>query len=395
MGYHLTGGGTMAKINLLQLIRPAAGGMKEHLCDLVANLDRGMFKIMVACPPESAIAQDMAALGIEVIPLNIKGELSPGSDWQVIKELRSILRDRRIDILHAHSSKAGLVGRIAALLAGTPVIVFTVHNFIFYDHMSTLKKKIYAWAERILAHPTCAIITVSRALRDGLIQAEGIDPGKIVTIYNGIDIKPFEAPVDKDEVRRKLNLGPGPVIGTVARLAPQKGVSYLVEAALRVVQDYPDARFLIAGDGPLLPELEQQAAGLGISDNIRFLGYRDDIAQLLAVLDVFVLPSVTEGLGLTVLEALAAGCPVVATAVGGIPEIVEFGQTGLLAQAKDSGDIAKQILYLLNNPDEAARMAATGKAMIKEKFALEPMVRSTTRVYLECLKARGMEVVGN
>ncbi len=375
----------MVKINLLQLIRPAAGGMKEHLCDLVANLDRERFNILVACPPDSAVAQEVAALGIEVIPVDLKGEISLRSDLKVIRQLVAILKERRIDLLHAHSSKAGLVGRVAAILAGTPAIVFTVHNFIFYDNLSSLKKRLYAIAEKVLAYPTNTIITVSNALRDGIIKTEGINPEKIVTIYNGIDIHPFEETIDRDGVRQILKLGPGPVIGTVARLAPQKGICYLVEAAARVVKEYPEAQFLIAGDGPLLPELEQQAADLGVKDNIRFLGYWEDIAQLFVVMDIFVLPSVTEGLGLTVLEALAAERPVIATNVGGLPEIVHLGQTGLLAQVKDPGDLAKQILYLLNNPGEAERMAVTGKALVKEKFALETMVRATTKVYLDCI----------
>ncbi|MHB8171380.1 MAG: glycosyltransferase family 4 protein [Thermincolia bacterium] len=375
----------MAKINLLQLIRPVAGGMKEHLCDLVANLDGERFNIVVACPRDSAVAREVAALGIQVVPVDMQGEISLWSDLKVISQLVRILREGRIDILHAHSSKAGLVGRVAAILAGTPAIVFTVHNFIFYDNLSALKKKVYALAEKILAYPTNTIITVSNALRDGIIKTEGINPDKIVTIYNGIDTRPFEKAVNKDRLRQKLKLESGPVIGTVARLAPQKGVGYLVEAAAKVVMEYPEAQFLVAGDGPLLPELKQQAVNLGIEKNIRFLGHWEDIAHLFAVLDVFVLPSVTEGLGLTVLEALAAERPVIATNVGGLPEIVHLGQTGLLAKVRDPVDLAKQILYMLNNPGEAERMALTGKVMVKEKFALETMIKATTKVYLNCM----------
>lgn len=372
------------KINLMYLIRPAAGGMKEHLVSLLKNMDRQKYRIYLACPWDPAFNQEVAHLEVTIVNVDLAGEFKPLADlkasWQMVKYLRQF----KIDILHIHSSKAGLVGRLAAIVARTPAVVFTVHNFILYDYMSKTKKKIFATVEALLARCTDQIIAVSRALAKGLVEDEGIPDDKIAAIYNGIDLEPFDAPIHKAKVLEALGLDPQkPVVGTVARLAPQKGIKYLLAAAQIVQAQLPQVQFLIVGDGPLLSELQSQQAKLGLT-GVVFAGYLDDIAPVMKALDIFVLPSVTEGLGLTILEAMAAEKPVIATAVGGIPEVVTE-ETGILVPAADVAELGRALIRLLQDAGLQADMGAQGKQRVREQFSLDYMLTETEKVYEQVL----------
>lgn len=377
----------MNKFRVLHLIRPAAGGMKNHLLSLLRHCDREMFYPVVACP--GYMARDLASLDFKAIDLPIRGELSPLSDLRVVKQLVSILKDEKITILHAHSSKAGLVGRVAARLAGTPLVLLTAHNSIFYEEWPFWKKSLFAFAERALNRYTDRIITVSEALRSELINRESLDQGKVVTIQNGIETELFETQVRRCFTLRNLDLSLSEqVVGMVARLASQKGVTYFLKAAAMLARDYK-VNFVIIGDGPLRRQLEEEALSLGIKDRVVFTGERHDIPYLLPAFDVFVLSSLTEGFPLTILESLAAGCPVVATRVGGIPEIIRDNFNGLLVEPADPAGLAIAVASLLSDPKKAAAMGQAGKALVKEKFTAAVMARKVEEEYKNLLSNRG------
>jgi glycosyltransferase involved in cell wall biosynthesis len=377
----------MNRFRILHLIRPAAGGMKNHLFSLLRHCDREMFDPVVACP--GYMARELTTLNFKAIDLPIRGELSPLSDLRVVKQLVSILKDEKITILHAHSSKAGLVGRVAAKLAGTPLVLLTAHNSIFYEEWPSWKKFLFAFAERALNRYTDRLITVSEALRGELIERESLDEGKVVTIQNGIETELFETQVERCFTLRNLNLPlSGQVVGMVARLASQKGVTYFLNAAAMLARDYK-VNFVIIGDGPLHRQLKEEALSLGIEDRVVFTGERDDVPYLLPAFDVFVLSSLTEGFPLTILEAFAAGCPVVATRVGGIPEIIRDNVNGLLVEPADPAGLAIAVASLLSDPDRAAAMGQAGKALVKEKFTAAVMVRKVEEEYKNLLANKG------
>ena len=377
----------MKKFRILHLIRPAAGGMKNHLLSLLRHCDREMFDPIVACP--RYMARDLTSLNFKAIDLPIRGELSPLSDLRVVKQLVSILKDEKITILHAHSSKAGLVGRVAARLAGTPLVLLTAHNSIFYEEWPFWKKSLFAFAERLLNRYTDRLIAVSEALRGELIKRERLDQDKVVTIWNGIETELFETQVERCFILRNLDLPLSEqVVGMVARLASQKGVTYFLKAAAMLAMDYK-VNFVVIGDGPLRRQLEEEASSLGIKDRVVFTGERHDIPYLLPAFDVFVLSSLTEGLPLTILEALAAGCPVVATRVGGIPEIIQDNVNGLLVEPADPAGLAIAVASLLSDPQKAASMGQAGKALVKEKFTAAVMVRKVEDEYRNLLSNRG------
>ncbi|MDQ0285987.1 glycosyltransferase involved in cell wall biosynthesis [Desulfofundulus luciae] len=378
----------MSKFKVLHVIRPARGGMKNHLLSLLSLGDKKLFEPVVACPPGNMI-QEIADLGIKVVPIPLAGELSPRSDWRVLRILVDTLMAEKITIMHAHSAKAGLVARVAAKVARTPVVFMTAHNSIFYEFWPPWKKAAFAFGERLLARYTHRILTVSEALRQELLIRERLHPDRVVTIHNGIDPAPFRREVDRRAVLRSLGLPPlGRLVGTIARLAPQKGVSYFLQAAAILCRDY-QVNFVVVGDGPLRMVLEEEGRALGLGGRLFFTGERRDIPQILAAMDVFVLPSITEGLPLTILEAMAAGKPVVATQVGGLPEVVVDGETGFLVPPRDPQALARALAQLLLERQKAEEMGQKGRQRVMQHFTVEAMVRKIEEEYKSALLSRG------
>ncbi|AQS59570.1 glycosyl transferase family 1 [Desulforamulus ferrireducens] len=383
----------MSKIKILHVVRPAAGGLKNHLINLVRYTDKNKFDVTVACPPNCPLFEELTSLGIKTLPIPLLGELSPTKDYAVVRTLVKYLHQSGTTILHAHSSKGALVGRIAAIIARTPVVLFTVHNSIFYEEWPQWKKSLFAYVERLLARFTDRIITVSEALKQELIENEKIPAKQISTIYNGIEVDKFTAKVDMLSIRKELNIPElGPVIGTIARLAPQKGVTYFLKAA-SLLKEY-QVNFLVVGDGPLRESLEQEVIELGLQKRVVFTGNRENIADILSMMDIFVLPSVTEGLPLTILEAMAAGKPVVATRVGGVPEAIVEGKTGLVVAPRDPEALAVALAGMLSERDKLIRMGLNGQKHVVEKFTIQHMVDRTTELYTQLLANKKLSADG-
>ncbi|GAW91346.1 glycosyltransferase, partial [Calderihabitans maritimus] len=308
----------MARINVLHVLRPAEGGMKEHVLSLLRNCDFWKYNLMVACPEYGEMTRELRNAGATVFPVTLKGETNPFTDWHAMHHLRQIIQQNRVHVVHTHGARAGLVGRLAARQAQAPVTLVTVHNFIYNGSASWWKKKIFARIQRQLARTTDHHIAVSRALAREIAAVEKIPPEKISTIYNGIDLRRFKPVVDCHRMKKELGLNlRAPVVGVVARLIPAKGVSLFLQAAARIRLYFPDAQFVIVGDGPQRNQLEEEARRLNLIPGTVFTGFRRDVPQLLPLMNVFVVPSYSEGQSIGTLEAMAARRPVVATRAGG------------------------------------------------------------------------------
>ncbi|ACV62495.1 glycosyl transferase group 1 [Desulfofarcimen acetoxidans DSM 771] len=376
----------MVKPRILHVLRPAEGGMKNHLFSLLKHLDKDQLENIVACPG-GELAGVFSKIAAEVIDIPLKGNLSPITDSKCIMRLKDILKSRNICIMHAHGSKAALVGRIAARLAKTPLIFYTVHNSIFYSDWHNLKLAAMARVEKKLAQYTDRIISVSDALRQEIIDRTGLSPQLPVTVYNGIETGQFYFVQNKKQLRRELGLPPeGKLVGTVARLSAQKGVSYLIKAIPHISEK--GVRFVITGDGPLREELESLAKQLNLQEAVIFTGARNDIPNLLAALDVFVMPSVTEGLSIAILEAMASSLPVVASRVGGIPEIVREGVTGILVPSRDEKALAKAVSELLNNEEKASSMGMAARQQVELNYSASAMGSRVAELYREALAGK-------
>lgn len=385
-----------AKLKVLQVIRPAAGGMKEHVKSLLLNLDRESYEVAVVGPVEQDIVKLAATSEIAVFPLNIRGEVAPCSDLAAVVKLARIILRVQPAIVHAHGSKAGLLARLACLLAYPhkllfpnriqPAVLITLHNLVYTGSVTGFKQRLLKGAERLLAPLARKFIAVSESLRLEALEYQGLDADRIVTIYNGLDIQTFRKPERKVQ-RQKLGLEENSLlIGTVARLAPQKGLEYFVRMAAILCQVHKDITFIVVGDGPLRRQLEELTTRLPGNPKIHFIGFVPQVKDYLAAMDIFVLPSLSEGLGISVLEALACGKPVVATQVGGIPEIIQSQVNGLLVPPKDEQALADGVEWMLKHWERAQLMAQAGYTSVKTKFALEPMIKATEKVYQEALQ---------
>lgn len=381
----------MARINVLHVLRPAEGGMKEHVLSLLRNCDFWKYNLMVACPEYGEMTRELRNAGATVFPVTLKGETNPFTDWHAMHHLRQIIQQNRVHVVHTHGARAGLVGRLAARQAQAPVTLVTVHNFIYNGSASWWKKKIFARIQRQLARTTDHHIAVSRALAREIAAVEKIPPEKISTIYNGIDLRRFKPVVDCHRMKKELGLNlRAPVVGVVARLIPAKGVSLFLQAAARIRLYFPDAQFVIVGDGPQRNQLEEEARRLNLIPGTVFTGFRRDVPQLLPLMNVFVVPSYSEGQSIGTLEAMAARRPVVATRAGGLPELVRHGETGLLVNPGDWKGMADHILQLLNNPLQAEKLGSNARRLVEDEFDVSHMAGRTFALYDRLLREKGI-----
>jgi glycosyltransferase involved in cell wall biosynthesis len=268
---------------------------------------------------------------------------------------------------------AAVVGR----LSRTPIIIATRHNV---DIGGKLREWINRWARKLCD----MVITVSKEVYEAELERSGTVPSRVALIRNGVQVDDFAATERPhlEMTAREWDIdGNTTVIGTLARFHKQKGHSYLLEAMTRVQTQRPGTRALLVGDGPLRPEMEAKAGELDLSETVIFTGIRRDVPEILALLDVFVLPSLWEGLPVALLEAMAAGLPVVATRVGGVPEVVIDGVTGLLVPPRDPEALSETILRLLQDSDLRHRMGQAGQERVREHFSVDQMIRKTEALY--------------
>jgi glycosyltransferase involved in cell wall biosynthesis len=347
-----------------------SGGAQTALLRYLAHHDRSRYQSLVVClyNGERIVAQKIRALGIEVIDLGMTRPYRFDALWRLYR----LLRRERPSILHCWLIHANLLGRLVGRLARVPRIITARRNVEIGG----------PWRERALRYTRRlddAVIAVCELARQAEIERTGATPEKVVTIYNGIDPFPTIHPEQLTQLRHDLALPEkAPVIICVSRLHPQKGHDYLLAAWSRVTAVYPQAHLLIVGDGERRSQLEQLAAG---QPQIQFTGQRNDVPQLLALSDLFVLPSLWEGLPNVVLEAMAAGLPVVATAVGGTPELVIDGETGLLVPPRDPTALAQAALTLLNDLELARQMGENGRQRVTTQFTIQQTAAQTESLY--------------
>ncbi len=364
-------------MNILYLFATLpVGGAEEHLKTVLRNIDLSAFNPTVCCIGEKgAVGEEIEAMGFEVISL---GRMKKKSfDTSIPGLIKDIIKTRSIDLVHAHLYHACMYGRVAAFMAAVPVVT-TEHNvYLRYK----LKRSLL---NRLLAKKTSRIVAVSKAVRDYVSKRDSIDPSKFEVIYNGIETERFDIEMDRLEARRAIGIDEdGPVVGCVCRLSEQKGVTHLIGAFKSVLKEVPLATLLLVGDGPLAEELKKEVKSLSFGGKVRFLGQRRDIPVVLRALDLYVLPSLWEGLGIAVIEAMASGLPVVVSSAGGLVEVVEDDRTGYVVKPGDEEMLADSISKLLLDEDRARAFGARGKIRAEEVFSAGAMVRSLTRLYLE------------
>ena len=368
---------SLPRIRVMQLTEDlGVGGLETVVATLTRTIDKSQFDCSVLClKDEGALADELRADGFVVHRLETP---PPGkADYFAFRKVARLLRERRIDVIHTHNTSPLVDGALGAMLSGVRTVVHTDHARDFPDKLR------YVVAEHLLSHYVYRMVGVSDQTTRNLRRYERIPLRKLKTIPNGISGARYRVATDPAAKRRELGLREsGPVIGLAARLTEQKGVRYLLDAMPALVARFPDLTLVIAGIGVLEPELRAQAAASGVADHVRFVGVRRDMPELLQLFDVFCVPSIWEGLPMSVLESLAAGCPLVASAVGGVPSAIEHGVSGLLLPPRDPAALADAISTLLRDPALARRYAAAGRRVFDERFSAEAMTRQYERLYL-------------
>jgi glycosyltransferase involved in cell wall biosynthesis len=325
------------------------------------------------------LIEDARNHGLKAEQLEGKAKLSPRDVSYIVQRLKG----ERFSLIHTHDYKANILGGMAAKLAGVKSVA-TMH----LHTETTYRLRLYRIIDLLALRFFPKVIAVSESLRQYLVAA-GLSPQKVVTIHNAVDLEVFTSDVslhNNTALRNRLGIGSDQhIVSIIGRLTSQKGHRYFLESAKRTLQVFPETRFLIVGDGPLREDLEGLSLSLGIAQAVRFLGYRQDIATFMSMSDVIAMPSLREGLPYVLLEALALARPVVGTQVGGIPEVVRHGETGLLVPPEDSEGLAEAIIQLLRNPEEAAGLGERGRELVSREFNVEAMVRKIAAVYAEVL----------
>ena len=336
--------------------------------------------------PEGSLEPKIIAAGIPIVRAShLVRPARPWDDVIALRELTDIIRRGRYDIVHTHTSKAGFLGRWAARRAGVPHIVHTPHGHVFDGYFWQPVTQLYIRLEQWAARFTDRMI----ALTDDEIETylrHGIGTRRQYTVISsGIELEPFlEAHAYRDTIREELGVRDAIVIGAVGRLEPVKGFDDLLSAAEQVRREIPNACFVIVGQGSREAELRRQSAPLG--DAVRFLGYREDIAHIMAGCDIIAVPSRNEGMGRVVVEAGAAGLPVVATAVGGLPHVVDHERTGILTPPGDARSLADALVRLARDPALRAAMGEAARRKMIPAFGVGAMVSAIETVYDELMK---------
>ncbi len=300
--------------------------------------------------------------------------------WRIIKKYNPL-------IVHTHSSKAGLMGRLAAKLAGVPIIVHTPHGHVFFGYFGPLKTKLFIILEKLASRITDKIVALTNREKKDHLLFKIAEEDKFSVIYSGIELNTLKESSSEEKQNLKKELGipeNSLIVGTAGRLVPVKGPEFLVKASKYIISKYPDTYFMFTGYGPLEQDLKRKALEMGISDNIIFLGWRDDLAKIISIYDIFVLPSLNEGMGRVLVEAMALGKSIVASNVGGIPDLVIHGKNGFLVPPKNPKELVKYIQILLEDKDKREKMGLTGKEM-SLNFSAENMVEKIAELYEELL----------
>jgi len=373
----------MTRLRILHLFVSLPVGQAENLLlSILRRLDPARYESMVCTLGErGALATQVEALGVPLVELGLMR--SGGGRGRAVQALAELLRRERIDLLHAHLYHANLIGRLAARRAGIPCVV-SIHNT--YTRPKWHRRLANWWLAR---RHTGAIIAGSEEIRRDILRYDHVRPQLVEVIPNAVDLSRSASALTREAARERLGLAAEAyVLGTVGRLEEQKGHRFLLDALDRLRAQGLDAVLLLVGGGREEAALREQAARLALGERVCFLGMRDDLGDLFRAMDLFVMPSLWEGLSLAMLSAMAAGLPVVATHVGGVPEVLGDDERGFVLPPGDAVALAERIAWCHAHPDAATRAGTAGAAHVRANYSDAALVSRVEAVYERVYRAR-------
>ena len=378
------------------ITRMIVGGAQENtLLTIKGHIEKGHEVVLVtgfSPGREGELLKnvEMPPFRIVEIPEMVR-EVSPFKDHRALRRLRAFFREEKFDVVHTHSSKAGIIGRIAARQAGVPVVVHTVHGQAFHAYEKPWKKLLYITAERIAAKYCDKIYAVAQAMIDQCVEAKVAPREKYMVVYSGMDTAAFVNAKRDMELRKSLGIPENArVIATVARLFPMKGYEEMLPAAERLVKEFPDLHFLPVGDGPMYDELQKEIAARQMSDRFHFAGLvpPHKVCDYIAQADLLWHLSLHEGLPRAVVQALAVGIPAIGYKLDGTPEVVLNGETGYVTAPRDVDAVVKYSHELLSDSALRQKMGENGRALVVERFAWRRMADILEEEFLKLLEEK-------
>ncbi|NLO05945.1 MAG: glycosyltransferase family 4 protein [candidate division WS1 bacterium] len=387
--------GNTERISVCHVLEATAGGTRQYLMDACLGLPTDRFEqtAIVSTRRDERFVADIEALraaGVRVEVVEMVREIDRREDLRAFRELRDHFRANRYDIIHTHSSKAGMLGRLAAWRAHNPAArVYSPHAFAFEMRVTPSRAFLYHWLERLAGRITDLLICTCDSEREIAVRRRIVPPSRAAVVRTGVDLRRFHPQPDALRVREEIGLPPRHrIVGTVGGLVEQKGHRDLLHAAALVLAELPHTTFVIAGSGDLEDELRGGAEALGLGRRVRFLGARDDIPRLLAGLDLFVMPSLWEGMPYALIEAMAVGVPVLGSAIPGIVDLIVPNRTGWLAPPAAPEELAEGIVRALRQEGQSAAMAQAARDMVVREHSRERMLSSLANCYERLIEVR-------
>jgi glycosyltransferase involved in cell wall biosynthesis len=361
------------------------GGTETQAVELALRLPVSEYEIMMGClRAQGPLLEKLRGSAVKVREFHPSGGLDSAAGLYELIRLARYLRREKFDVVHTHDLWSNLMGVPAARLAGVPAIVSSRRDLAHFDWYQGKRRH---WLRRI-QNLSGVVLANATPIRDALISEDGFAPGKLRVIHNGVDTEKFQR-AQRDRARLFPDVGNEILVVLVGNMhSDVKGHPWLIAAAPTVVREFPEVRFVFAGDGESRLTFAAQVAQLGLEGKFKFLGRRSDIPEILASCDLAVLPSRAEGLPNAVLEYMAAGLPTIASRVGGMAELVQDGVTGLLVPAEDANALAGALLQFLRDPEQARQIANNGQRFAVENFSFERLIREIDELYAELLERR-------
>jgi glycosyltransferase involved in cell wall biosynthesis len=356
-------------IKILYILEATSGGTQKHVIDIAKKIDKSIFQIDIifSTSRNKNFVQESRGIFNRTYGLPIRRSASFTDILNILK-IRQIIKQNNYDIVHCHSTKAGFVGRLAALVSRHPNIIYSPHGFMFCDNRITLKRFLYLSLEKYLGYLTQKLIAVSGSERDLAIQHNIVPNKKIITLYNSIDPTDFNDYSYINQVPEKLKDGSEIILGTVGRLYYQKDPITLIKSFKIINDRFPNTKLIMVGDGPLEQVCIKLIDKLGLKTKIRLEGYQKNSKAYYKMFDIFMLSSHYEGLPYALLEAMCIGIPSVGTNVVGIKDLILHGETGFLAEEEDYNGLANSVISLLDNPQLLSDFSENAKRMTRENF---------------------------
>lgn len=357
------------------------GGAQRNTLLTLKGLARDGYDAELVCGPGTRLVGEARRIGIPVhVVRDLVRHVDPLKDCRAFLTLNRLFRSRKYHIVHTHSTKAGFLGRVAACSARVPIVIHTIHGIPF-EMNGDLKSKLYVTLERLMGYATHRLVCVGRAFCQEVAEW-GIPEEKLITIYSGIDFSSYVPKRPRLEVKSELGIEKAwPIVGCIGRLSEQKAQYHLIDSAALLKDKYPKIKVLIIGEGELRPILERKIQELGLSCHVSLLGRRDDIADLLNILDIYAMSSRWEGVGRALTEAMYCGLPIAATAVNGVKELIIHEETGLLVPPRDPKALAAAINRLASDNELAMRLSSNAHRKARDVMNGEQMIKAIEELY--------------